>query len=177
MSIDGFMAGQNGEMDWMHHNWSQDLKDFVAFMIKPVDTILLGRTLAEGFIPYWTDSYNSANPSEGSDIFVNTPKVVFTKTLSDSKWANTILAKGELKSEVYAIKNQSGGEIIDYGGVKFVSSLIKEKLIDELHLFINPTAIGQGMPIFQLMTENQNFQLLSCIQHDCGVAVLSYKLA
>ena len=54
--------------------------------------------------------------------------------------------------EVYAIKalkKQAGGDIIAYGGGNFVSDLIKHNLIDEYHLFINPTAIGNGMTIFK----------------------------
>lgn len=176
MSIDGFMAGPNGEMDWMNHEWSQDLKDFVIELTKPVDTILLGRKLAEGFIPYWTESFNSSNPAEGSEIFVKTPKIVFTKTLTQSKWDNTILTKGDLNSEVKKLKNLAGGDLIAYGGGQFVASLIREKLFDELNLFINPTAIGSGMPIFQSVTENQNYQLINCMATECGVAVMTYKL-
>ena len=59
ISIDGFIAGPNGEMDWMNFNWSDDLKQYVTELTGTIDTILLGRKLAEGFIPYWTESLNS----------------------------------------------------------------------------------------------------------------------
>jgi dihydrofolate reductase len=176
ISMDGFITGAQGEMDWMEFNWGQDIKDFVTELTKEVDTILFGRNLAEGFIPHWTNSYNSESPEEGSEIFVNMPKVVFTKTMEDSIWANTILAKGDLVQEVNALKNLPGKDMIAYGGGKFVSSLIKEKLIDELNLLINPSAIGKGMPIFQLLTENQNYQLLAAKPFECGIVALTYKI-
>ena len=175
MTIDGFIAGQNREMDWMTFNWSEDLNEYVEKITTPVGTILLGKNLAQGFIPHWTASFNSPEPARGAEKFVKTPKVVFTKTLVKSAWDNTVLAKGDLAEEINALKRQNGGDMIAYGGGKFVSSLIKEKLIDELHLFINPAVLGKGMPIFQDVTEKQNYQLISSKQFECGIIVLVYQ--
>lgn len=146
LTVDGFISGINGEMDWMTFDWSSDLKEYVTAITEPVDTILLGRDLAEGFIPYWTAALNQTEPEEGARKMAATPKVVFSKTLTSSEWENTTIANGFLADEINALKKQSGTEMIVYGGGKFVSSLLKEKLIDELHLFINPVAIGKGMP-------------------------------
>lgn len=176
MTIDGFVSGPDGEMDWMTFNWSDDIKEYVRQLTEPVDTILLGRNLAQGFIPHWTAVLNSPEPEEGAEKFVKTPKVVFTKKLTECEWDNTVLAKGELVAEVNALKNQPGGDLIAYGGGQFVSSLIKERLIDELHLFINPAVIGKGMPIFQSVTEKQSYQLLKATAFDCGIVVLTYQL-
>ena len=96
--------------------------------------------LAEGFIPYW-----AANPQqEGADKFNSTRKVVFTRTLEKSEWDNTILAKGDLHYEITKLKYEPGKDLIAYGGATFVSALINLGVIDEYHLFINPTAIGNG---------------------------------
>lgn len=175
ITLDGFIAGINGEMDWMTFDWSNDLKDFVIQLTEPVDTILLGRKLAEGFIPYWTEAFNKPEPEEGSQKMAETPKVVFSKTLTKSKWENTAIANGELTNEINALKNQEGNDMIVYGGAKFVSSLIKEKMIDELNLLINPVVLGKGMPIFQEVTAMQNYQLVSAKSFDCGITVLTYK--
>jgi dihydrofolate reductase len=172
MSIDGFISGTNGEMDWMAFNWSDDLIQFVTQITDPVDTILLGRKLAEGFIPHWTAAFNSPEPAPGSEKYVKTPKVVFTKTLTTSEWDNTVLAKGDLVEEVNALKNQKGGDIIAYGGGQFVAHLIKESLIDELNLFINPTAIGSGMAIFNQRT---NLKLVKSQAYECGIVVNTYQ--
>jgi dihydrofolate reductase len=155
----------------MEFNWSDDLIKFVTQLTEPVDTILLGRKLAEGFIPHWTSAFNSPEPASGSGKYVKTPKVVFTKTLTTSEWDNTVLAKGDLVEEVNALKNQKGGDIIAYGGGQFVSHLIKESLIDELHLFVNPTAIGSGMAIFHQRT---NLKLAQSKRFKCDIVVNTY---
>lgn len=170
LSIDGFIAGQNGEMDWMVWNWDDKLKSYVGEISAPVDTIILGRKLAEGFIPHWT-----SNPQqEGAEKINNSNKIVFTKTLVKSVWDNTQLAKGDLVEEITSLKNSDGGDIIVYGGGTFVSALIKTGLIDEYHLFINPVAIGSGMTIFKDVHKNLHLSLVKAIAFDCGITVLNY---
>ena len=177
MTIDGFISGTNGEMDWMKFPWTEDIVNYVREITEPVDTILLGRKLAEGFIPHWTNVVkDNNNPEyEGGVKFTTTPKVVFSKTLNTSIWDNTIVANGDLVAEVTKLKNQEGKDLIAYGGGTFVSSLIKNKLIDELYLFINPTAIGNGMPIFKELKAFQNFSVKDVKHFECGIIVLVYK--
>jgi dihydrofolate reductase len=173
MSVDGYIAGPNGEMDWMVWNWDNEIKRYVGELTEPVDCIVLGRKLAEGFIPHW-----AANPEqEGAHKFNNTKKVVFTKTLEKSEWDNTILAKGELADEITKLKKQDGQDIIAYGGANFVSALIKHGLIDEFQLFINPAALGSGLPIFKELEKRQNLQLVNSKAFDCGIVVLTYEPA
>ena len=170
MSVDGYIAGLNGEMDFLVRNWDDELKKYVSEITEPVDCIVLGRILAQGFIPYW-----ASNPQEeGADKFNSTKKVVFSKTLDKSEWDNTVLAKGDLVDEITKLKKQDGKDIIAYGGATFVSVLIKQKLIDEFHLFINPTAIGTGMTIFKELDSKQDLKLVKSTSFDCGIIVLDY---
>ena len=176
MSVDGYIAGLNGEMDWMVGNWDDKLKEYLKEITEPVDSIVLGRKLAEVFIPSWTAALNNPKGAEeGAKKMVETPKIVFSKTLTKSEWDNTILAKGDLVDEITKLKKQNGGDIIVYGGSGFVSALIKHGLIDELHLLINPTAIGNGMPIFKELDTRQNFNLIKAIPFECGIVVLYYE--
>lgn len=175
-TIDGFVAGPAGEMDWMTFDWSQDLNEYVTAITDPVDTILLGRKLAAGFIPTWTKLLETpeAPESAGADKMVNTPKVVFTKTMSRSPWANTELATGDIVEEVNRLKQQDGGDLIVYGGGGFVSSLIRHGLIDELHLLVNPVAIGKGMPIFGEVDGHERLNQAQAQTFDCGIVLLKY---
>ena len=177
-TIDGFISGKNGEMDWMKFPWTQDVIDYVQLISEPVDTIILGRKLAEGFIPHWTNVVkNPADPEyEGGVKYTKTPKIVFSKTLDNSIWDNTKIANGELVEEVTKLKNQKGEDIIVYGGGTFVSALIKNQLIDEFHLFVNPSAIGNGMSIFKDLESMQNLNLIAATKFDCGIVVLKYVL-
>lgn len=177
MSIDGFISGQNGEMDWMTFNWSDDIKEYVNELTQEVDTILLGKNLAEGFIPHWAAiAKEDNNPEQKAGVkFSETPKIVFSKTLTESKWENTDVENGDFIEKITALKQGAGNDIIVYGGGEFVSSLVKEKLIDELQLFVNPAILGKGMPIFQEIEEMQKMNLVSTKHFDCGIIVLAYK--
>jgi dihydrofolate reductase len=178
MTVDGFVAGLNGEMDWMKFPWTEDIIEYVRDITNPVDTILLGRKLAEGFIPHWENVAKNPNDPdyEGGIKYTTTPKIVFTTTLEESIWDNTDIAKGDLVEEINKLKNQNGKDIIVYGGGTFVTSLIKAGLIDEFHLFINPTVIGNGMTIFKGLDKNQNLKLKLAKQFDCGITMLCYEL-
>ncbi len=102
---------------------------------------------------------------------------MMTKTLTKSNWINTELATGDLKDEITKLKSQEGGgDIIVYGGASFDSSLIKENLIDELYLFINPIAIGNGKTIFKDLKEIHKFTLIESIMFDSGIVLLHYEV-
>ncbi|MCA9980131.1 MAG: dihydrofolate reductase family protein [Anaerolineales bacterium] len=179
MTVDGFMAGPNGEMDWVNSNWDDNLNRYVGDLTASVDLIVLGRGLAEGFIPYWASvAADAENPEQSSGkLFTNTPKIVFTKTLEASEWQNTALAKGSLVDEIMRLKAQDGQDIIAYGGVTFVSALVKNRLVDELNLFVNPVAIGSGMPIFADLETKLALQLVESKGFECGIVLLKYKSA
>jgi dihydrofolate reductase len=174
MTVDGYIAGLNGEMDWMIFNWDDELKKYVKEITEPVDCIVLGRKLAQGFIPYWA-SKPEGEDAWGVDKLNHTPKVIFTKTLDKSAWDNTVLAKGDLVDEITKLKKQDGQDIIAYGGATFVSALIQQGLIDEYHLFINPTAMGNGMTIFKWVDSRQNLVLKKALAFPCGIALLCYE--
>jgi len=95
--------------------------------------------------------------------------------MEKSIWKNTKIANGNLIEELAKLKNQSGKDIIVYGCGTFVTSLINANQIDEFHLFINPTAIGNGMTIFKGLYKNQNLKLKIAKQFDCGIAMLCYE--
>ncbi|HMQ60628.1 MAG TPA: dihydrofolate reductase family protein [Flavilitoribacter sp.] len=177
VSVDGFVAGPNGEMDWMQWNWDDGLKAFVNALTEPVDTILLGRKLAEGFIPAWKSRIGDPAAEEElafAHKMIDTPKIVFTKTLDSSEWENTELEKGDFVSQITGLKQQPGSDIIVYGGATFVASLIEKGLIDDLYLFVNPAATGGGLRIFGGRT---NLALAASRAFDCGIVLLHYKPA
>lgn len=175
-SVDGFVARPNGDLDWMVWNWDDELKNYVNEIHEPVDLILLGRKMTDGFITAWESRL--ANPETADYIarkMVETPKIVFSKTLESSKWDNTSLAKGDLAQEITELKTQAGQDIIVYGGAGFVSSLIKENLIDEYNFFVNPVAIGKGMEIFKDLEETFNLTLIKSQAFESGVILHCYE--
>jgi dihydrofolate reductase len=177
MSVDGFIAGPDGEMNWMTLPWTDDLNTYVSKLVEPVDTIVLGRKLAEGFIPYWTEvAADVDNPEyQGGRKFTDTPKVVFTQTMEEPAWDNTELARGNLTEEISRLKKQDGNAIYACGGATFVSALIQQGLVDEYHLFVNPVALGNGLPIFRELDRPQSLSLVKSIAFDCGIVLLHYE--
>ena len=93
VSVDGFMAGPNGEMDWMVWSWDKELISLVTEITDAVDTVVLGRNLATGFIPHWANVASNPDHPEflAGKKFTEVAKVVFTKTLQASEWDNTSL--------------------------------------------------------------------------------------
>ena len=178
MSIDGCIAGPNNEMDWIDFTWNEKLREYEDRLHEPVDTILLGRKMTNEFISYWSNVMNKPEDPEYTFAkkMMETPKIVFTKTLNKSEWPNTEIATGDLKDEITKLKSQEGGDIIVYGGASFDSSLIKENLIDEFYLFINPVAIGNGKTIFKDLKEILKFTLIESIAFDSGTVLLHYEV-
>lgn len=176
MTINGFVGGLNGENDWMTWNPDDELLAFLSSQYDSSDTILMGRKLADGgFITYWEGVAENNSEHPFAKKIVDLPKIVFTKTLDESTWNNTTLAKGNLADEIAELKNQEGKDIIVFGGADFVSSLIKENLIDEYYLIINPTAMNNGMTIFNSLDEIRTFTPIGAKLYSGGKIVLSYK--
>jgi dihydrofolate reductase len=177
MSIDGYIAGPNGEMDWMAGLQDDEGNKYVNELTESIDTILLGRKMTDVFISYWSDVINKPDDPwyALAKKMIEIPKVVFTKTLNKSKWINTDIATGDLTDEIMKLKSRDGKDMVVYGGASFDSSLIKLGLIDEFLLFINPVAIGNGMTIFKELNEIQKFNMVKSKPFDSGVILLHYE--
>ena len=136
ISLDGYnAAGPSDEQKWV--TWDvEGIRPHVVGLLDSADTILLGRKLAVDYIPFWLSTVqNAEDPMHDiATRIVAARKIVFTKTLSESIWPNTELARGELKAEVLALKSQPGKDILVYGGSSFVAALLKAGLVDDLHL-------------------------------------------
>jgi dihydrofolate reductase len=177
-SVDGFVStGPNDDQSWV--TWALDeIYTDVLDLLDSIDTIIIGRKLAVDYIPFWQNtSTKPDDPMYGfAQRIINAKKIVFTKTLDKSEWDNTELAKGNLMDEIKKLKSQNGKDIVVYGGSSFVSELIKEELIDQFHFFINPVALGKGVPIFNKINNRLQLKLKRCKDYNCGINLLSYDL-
>jgi len=176
ISIDGFVGGPNGEMDF---KWDADTRNYSLANLEGVDLILLalGRNTKMGFIPYWASAADNPKDPDfaiGKKL-TDTPKLVFSRTLTRSEWANTKVVNGEIVEEITQLKKQPGGDMIAFGGARFASTLIKHKLIDEFHLLVNPVALGSGLPIFKELDNKQKMTLVKSKAFDCGIVWLHYE--
>lgn len=177
ISLDGFVAGPNGEMDWI--NFDQDLFDYVGLRIGKTDTALYGRVTFQMMESYWPTAGDSPTASkhdiEHSTWYKKSHKVVLSNTLNETELTNTAVISHNLSERIHQLKQQPGEEILLFGSPTATHALIKENLIDGYWLFVNPVVLGQGIPLFVDMQEKIKLQLLPTTrQFDCGVTELNY---
>jgi dihydrofolate reductase len=176
MTIDGFVAGPDGQLDWMWVNGERDESSFqkVIDLADSCDTILLGRKMTTEFINYWENVVDNQPDSQEQPLaqrMVNMRKIAFSRTQATISGRNLEVENGDLATVVSALKKEPGKDIIVYGGANFVSSLISENLIDEYFIIVNPVAIGNGLSIF---TERKLLKLDSSIAYKNGKVLNKY---
>ncbi len=156
MTVDGFVGGPEGQLDWMTRNLDEGVIARIVQLTDTSDTILLGRKMTAGFIDYW----EAVQPQSPEYVFarkmVDTPKVVFSKTLTRVAGKNVRVEK----------------DIVVYGGATFVSALIEHDLIDELNIFVNPVVIGRGMRIFK---DRKPLRVTGSTAYPGGVVINTYQ--
>ncbi len=178
ISIDGFVStGPNDEQHWVTWAW-EETRPYVLELNSSADTMVIGRKLAVNFIPHWQNAVTKPDEPmrELAKLIVDFKKIIFTKTLEKSDLDNTELAKGNLVDEIKKLKSQGGKDIMVVGGSSFVSNLIKSELIDEFHFFVNPVAIGKGVPIFDKLDNFRQLKLRRSIAYNCGIVLQNYEL-
>ena len=123
VSIDGFVAGPNGELDWMTWEHGDKMIEQINELTDNSDTIVMGRKMTDGFINYWSSVLEDPDSPEYSFAkkMIDIPKVVFTQTMTKSPWINTTLAH-DLTTDIQKLKQQDGKDIIAYGGAGFVTN-------------------------------------------------------
>jgi len=178
VTLDGFIGGPNGELDWMVKDDEMD-KVLITDLLSTVDTILVGRATYQVFENYWP--VVATNPSSSKDMIdlahwiENTPKIVFSKTLEKVEWKNSRLIKENIADEIAKLKQQPGKDMVIFGGVGIVSTFIKLGLVDEYRLRVHPVALGSGKPLFKDIKDRMKLKLLKCEKFNSGVVALHYQ--
>lgn len=152
ITTDGFVAGPKGELDWLSSPIDGPQLKLLNEITESMDTIIMGRGMVDEFTTYWEDVVSNQPESpeyQYAKIFVDTPKIVFSETVTRVKGKNTTVESSGLVQAVNTLKSERGKDIIVYGGANFVSNLLKNRLIDDLYLFVHPIAIGEGLRIFR----------------------------
>lgn len=178
ISLDGFVAGPNGEMDWIKIN--DEIFDHVGKRISKGEISLYGRVTYQLMESYWPTAADKPNASkhdiEHSKWYHKVHKVVLSRTLNDDESRNTTIISDPLSDRLTEIKQQQGEEILLFGSPTATHSLMQLNLIDGYWLFVNPIILGQGIPLFKDINEKIKLKLLSTRQFNCGVTELSYTV-
>jgi dihydrofolate reductase len=159
ISLDGFMAGPNGEIDWATPD--EELHRFHNQQAREVGAHLYGRRLYE-VMTYWetVDQDPSANEVllEFARIWKDTPKIVFSRTLENVE-GNARLVRDGAAEEVARLKNEPGKDLA-VGGAGLASTFIERGLVDEYRLFVSPVVLGAGTPFFPALDERIKLELV-----------------
>jgi dihydrofolate reductase len=178
VSLDGFVAGPNGEMNWIKVD--EEIFDHVGKRISEGDTALYGRKTFEMMESYWPTAADQPNASkhdiEHSKWYKNVHKVVLSKSMKGKNLNNTTVISDNLSTEINKIKQKQGGEILLFGSPTATHVLMEQNLIDGYWLFMNPILLGKGVPLFKGIQQQTKLDLLNVHQFNCGVTALSYKV-
>jgi dihydrofolate reductase len=179
ISLDGFVAGLKGEMDWIKVD--EEIFDFVGKRISEGDTALYGRVTYQMMENYWPTAANKPTATrhdiEHSKWYDKVHKVVLSKTMKDAGLTNTKIISDNLSDRINEIKQSRNGgskEILLFGSPTATHSLIQLNLIDGYWLFVNPIILGRGIPLFVDIKDKIKLKLLTTRQFTCGVTELNY---
>ncbi|WP_343671044.1 dihydrofolate reductase family protein [Chitinophaga sp.] len=177
-SLDGFAAGKNGEMDWIHVD--QEIFDFVAERINKTNTALYGRVTFQMMESYWPTAADQPGASkhdrEHAAWYKSVHKVVLSNTLNQATLMNTTVIGKDYAAALRKLKEETTGEILLFGSPTTTHTLLAENLIDECWLFVNPTLLGEGIPVFKGIKEKQLLKLLKTHVFSSGVVCLYYEV-
>jgi dihydrofolate reductase len=175
VSLDGFIAGRDGEIDWSAPD--EELHRFHNQQTRELGGHLCGRRLYEEML-YW-ETAEERNPSapehvlEFARIWKSQPKIVFSRTLEKVE-GNATLARDDVREEVARLKEQPGQDL-SVGGAGLASSLIESDLVDEYRLFVSPVVLGGGTPYFPPLPKRINLELVETRTFGSRVVYMRYQ--
>ncbi len=178
MSLDGFAAGPNGELDWVAYD--QELEQYAAGIVDSVGTALYGRVTYQ-MMEYWRTVPGNPDSTEherNHAAWIEAiPKVVVSTTLSAVDWHNTTIIADNLVEEINQRKQLPGKDIVIFGSPSLTQALAQFGLVDEYQLTVSPVLLGTGVQFFAPLTAKQPLQLLSSKILASGALGLHYKVS
>lgn len=184
VTLDGFMAGPNGEMEWVTAKEDPEMENDVANQLLNTDTIILGRVTYQLIAEYWPNVIASTNiqRSHGeehpiiTDKMNNLPKIVFSKSLERVEWKNSRVVKEDVEDEISKLKQESGREgIVIFGSASIVQALTRANLIDEYQFYLYPIILSRGKSLFKDVDERVDLTLMKTKAYRTGVLSLCYR--
>jgi dihydrofolate reductase len=177
VSLDGFVETPSRSLDWVLVD--EELHSYFNDEARSMSAFLYGRRMYELMVDYWptAEADPSATPAmvEFAGIWKEKPKVVFSRTLEQVDWNSRLLRDG-VAQEVARLKAEPGFDM-DVGGPTLASTLMREGLIDECRLFVQPVILGAGTPFFPALDDRIGLSLLETRTFGSGVVYLRYQMA
>ncbi|MBI3259762.1 MAG: dihydrofolate reductase family protein [Ignavibacteriae bacterium] len=177
VSLDGFVGGPNGEMDWIRVD--DEMFDYAGRLTHDSDVALYGRVTYNMMDAYWPTAADQPNASkhdiEHSNWYNSVHKVVVSNSMKGKKLENVTILNENIPNEILRIKQQPGKNIAMFGSPTVGHFLMQHNLIDDYWLFINPIILGTGIPMFTGIKEKIDLTLVESKTFSSGVVGLHYQ--
>jgi dihydrofolate reductase len=174
VTLDGYISGPNGEIDWLIQDGEKDFGDILAEILIGVDAIFYGRVSYDLWGNYRPNDSASQKLKDSYRLLHSKTKYVFSKT-KKSDGSNTIFINSDIEESILAIKQNVRGDIWLYGGGKLITSIMNLGLVDVYRLAVHPVIIGNGIPLFSHIKNRIHLNLTSTEKSKSGVILLNYE--
>ncbi|MGG4343264.1 dihydrofolate reductase family protein [Paenibacillus lautus] len=171
VTLDGFIEGKNGEVDWCIMDSEMGFIDF----LNQIDTILYGRKSYDLWGEFTPEIDSPETEKELWSNVQSKEKYVFSRTQTGSDHKVTYI-NDHILEEVHALKNKPGKDIWLYGGASLITTFIQLGLVDEFRLSVHPVILGEGKPLFMDIKQRLNLKLVNTKPFSSGVVQLIYHL-
>src|SRR4051794_29163203 len=172
MTLDGVIDAPTWTFDYGFH---PRMGETIGALTQQSRGILLGRTTYEMFEPAW--STRSADDDPGAPFFNDTTKYVVSGTLTDATWRNSALVGPYDPDAIRKLKDETDGDLYVSGSIQLVRGLLADGLLDGLHLFVFPLALGTGLRLFPEGSPQTKLALTGSETYANGVVYLNYRPA
>ncbi|MNQ20488.1 Dihydrofolate reductase [compost metagenome] len=169
VTLDGFIEGPNGEIDWCIMDGDMNFDDFLS----DIDTIFYGRVSYDTWGNFQPDTTADSSEQKLWEGVHSKKKYVFSS--QSKKDENATFINSDITTTVNEIKKQSGKDIWLYGGASLIKTFIQLNLIDTYRISIHPTVLGNGKPLFEDLKERIELKLLKTNTFKSGVVQLIYE--
>jgi dihydrofolate reductase len=169
VTLDGFIEGPNGEIDWCIMDDEMDFDGFLS----TIETIFYGRVSYDAWGNFQPDENATETEKRLWNSVHSKKKYVFSK--QNRQDDNATFISSDIVNKIIEIKNQPGKDIWLYGGASLINTFIQLKLIDLYRISLHPVALGSGKPLFEDLKERVNLNLVKTNTFKSGVVQLIYK--
>lgn len=174
VTLDGYISGPNGEIDWLVQDGEKDFGDILAEILIGIDAIFYGRISYDLWGNYQPDETASRKLKESYKLLHSKKKYVFSKNkeIIDDK---ATFIHSDIRKSILDIKQKAVGDIWLYGGGKLITSIMNLGLVDTYKLAVHPVIIGNGIPLFKDIKEIVGLKLVDTKRSKSGVLSVSYE--
>jgi len=173
VTLDNYFEGPNAEIDW--HNVDAEFNEFAIAQLKSVDALLFGRVTYQMMASYWPSPAALDDDPLVAARMNHIQKIVFSKTLDNADWENTILVKENSIEALQQLKQELGKDMAIFGSAELTATLANHGLIDEYRIMVNPVVLGSGKPLFAGLNARLNLKLIKVKTFKSGNVLLYYQ--